>query len=216
MRCMLLGSSLEPRPNSCALGTAGSVIGPSVIFNRQMLSLEKPVWREKTRLTSSEVWAVATSKAWRDSGTGSFSSPWQRRSKSGFCLQGGFHQNIKLCASVNDSVFDPLLVKTSLELLRFEFEDQIWHHLYSGLLFYLCIFAKKFGSFLEFFLLSWVCFVFLGKTPYPPRISGASVITNEVASDLIGLIKDLRYDLSMQVMNCLVSYGICDLTCQNR
>ena len=29
---------------------------------------KKPVWWERTRLTSPEVWAVATSKVWRDSG----------------------------------------------------------------------------------------------------------------------------------------------------
>ena len=38
------------------------------------LHSNKPVWRERTRLTSSEVWAPATSKVWRDSGRASFSS----------------------------------------------------------------------------------------------------------------------------------------------
>ena len=33
----------------------------------------KPVWREKTRLTSPEVWTAVTSKAWRDSGRAFFS-----------------------------------------------------------------------------------------------------------------------------------------------
>ena len=34
-----------------------------------MLALEKPVWLEKTRLTSSEVWAAAASKTWHHSGS---------------------------------------------------------------------------------------------------------------------------------------------------
>ena len=42
-------------------------------INKRMLALEKPVWRERTRLTSPEVWAAATSKVWRDSGKFSFS-----------------------------------------------------------------------------------------------------------------------------------------------
>ena len=36
---------------------------------------QKPVWRKKTRLTSPEVWAAASSVAWRDSGGASFSPP---------------------------------------------------------------------------------------------------------------------------------------------
>ena len=35
------------------------------VINKQMLALEKQVWQEKTRLTSSEVLAAAYSKAWR-------------------------------------------------------------------------------------------------------------------------------------------------------
>ena len=37
------------------------------------------------------------------------------------------------------------------------------------------------------------------KAPQPPEISDISVITHEVASELMGLIRDIRYDLSMQV-----------------
>ena len=36
-------------------------------IDKRMLALERPVWREKTRLTSSDVRVAATSKAWRDS-----------------------------------------------------------------------------------------------------------------------------------------------------
>ena len=41
---------------------------------------------------------------------------------------------------------------------------------------------------------------FIVKTPYPPKIVESEVITHEVASQLLGLIQDIRYDLSMQVM----------------
>ena len=47
MCCMLLGYSFEPRPNSRAMGTAGSVM--IIGFAKK-----KPVWREKTRLTGSK------------------------------------------------------------------------------------------------------------------------------------------------------------------
>ena len=48
-------------------------------MKKQRLALEKPVWREKTRLTRTEVQAVATSKAWHNSGRASFSTPRSRR-----------------------------------------------------------------------------------------------------------------------------------------
>ena len=73
MRGMLLEYSSEPMPNSCVLATAGLVMTISLSINRSLHS-NKPVWRERTRLTSSEVWAPATSKVWRDSGRASFSS----------------------------------------------------------------------------------------------------------------------------------------------
>ncbi|XP_027036695.1 cartilage oligomeric matrix protein-like isoform X2 [Pocillopora damicornis] len=37
------------------------------------------------------------------------------------------------------------------------------------------------------------------KAPQPPEINDISVITHEVATELMGLIRDIRYDLSMQV-----------------
>ena len=73
MRGMLLEYSSEPMPNSCVLATAGLVMTIGLSINRSLHS-NKPVWREKTRLTSSEVWASAISKVWRDSGRASFSS----------------------------------------------------------------------------------------------------------------------------------------------
>ena len=42
---------------------------------------KKTVWRERTRLTSPEVWASTTSKAWRDLDRASFSPPHSRRQK---------------------------------------------------------------------------------------------------------------------------------------
>ena len=50
--------------NSCVLATAGLVMTIGLSINRSLHS-NKPVWRERTRLTSSEVWAPATSKIWR-------------------------------------------------------------------------------------------------------------------------------------------------------
>ena len=48
-RCMLLGYSFKPRPNSRALVTAGFEYEHQFI-NRRVLALKNPVWREKTDL----------------------------------------------------------------------------------------------------------------------------------------------------------------------
>ena len=64
---MLLGYSFEPTPNS---------------------RVQKRVWRERTRLTSPEVWAAANSKVWRDWGRASFYPPHSRRQK--WVLLAGF------------------------------------------------------------------------------------------------------------------------------
>ena len=78
---MLPGYSLEPKPTMPDLaailvfhGTSGSIITIGFVKKRT-LALEKPVWREKTRLTSPEVRAAAASKSWRDSGRAYFSPP---------------------------------------------------------------------------------------------------------------------------------------------
>ena len=55
MHSMLLGYSFETRPDSRALATAGSVMTIGLSTNRCLHS-KKPVWREKTRLTSRRVW----------------------------------------------------------------------------------------------------------------------------------------------------------------
>ena len=73
-RGILLGYSFKPRPNSWLLATAGSVMTIGLSINGCSHS-KKPVWRERTRLTSPEVWAAATSKIWRDSGRTCFSPP---------------------------------------------------------------------------------------------------------------------------------------------
>ena len=56
-------------------------------ITKRMLALEKPVWGEKTRLTSPEVHAAVTSKAWRDSGRNSF-FPAQSRNQKETLLAG--------------------------------------------------------------------------------------------------------------------------------
>ena len=77
---MLLGYNFEPRPNSCALASAGMVMTIGLSINGCFYS-KKLVWRERTRLTNPEVWAAATSKAWHNSGRDTFSPPWPRRQK---------------------------------------------------------------------------------------------------------------------------------------
>ena len=76
MCCMLLGYSFEPRPNSRAVGTAGSVM--IIGFAKK-----KPVWRENTRLTGPKVRVAAISKDWHqcDSGRVFFCSPHSRKQK---------------------------------------------------------------------------------------------------------------------------------------
>ena len=56
-------------------------------ITKRMLALEKSVWGEKTRLTSPEVHAAVTSKAWRDSGRNSF-FPAQSRNQKETLLAG--------------------------------------------------------------------------------------------------------------------------------
>ena len=74
------GIQFWPWSNSQAVALTGSVriIG---FNNKQMVKLEKKksVWQEKTRLTSPEVWAAVTSKAWHNSGWESFTPPHARR-----------------------------------------------------------------------------------------------------------------------------------------
>ena len=55
MHSMLLGYSFETRPDSSALATAGTVMTIGLSTN-ECLHSKKPVWREKTRLTSRRVW----------------------------------------------------------------------------------------------------------------------------------------------------------------
>ena len=72
---MFLGYIFEHRTNSHALGVVGSVITIAVSINGcYSRKSHNAVWREKTRLTSPEVWAAVTSMAWRDSGRASFST----------------------------------------------------------------------------------------------------------------------------------------------
>ena len=72
---LILGLQIAVRPWYGRLGYDQRSI------TKRMLALEKPVWREKTRLTSPEVHAAVTSKAWRDSGS--------QETKRRLCLQGG-------------------------------------------------------------------------------------------------------------------------------
>ena len=96
MRCMLLGYSFEPRTNSRALGTAGSVILRDLSIKRCSHS-KKKVWQKKTRLTSLEVRDGVTSKVWGDSGSTSFSPPHSRRQKEALFAGYIWHKAAVLC-----------------------------------------------------------------------------------------------------------------------
>ena len=93
MRSVLLGY----RPNSSALGTAGSLVTIGFVIawnfpalaalasfvNKRLLAFKKKkVWRDKTGSTSPEVRAAANSRAWRDLNRVSFFLPqwktWQK------------------------------------------------------------------------------------------------------------------------------------------
>ena len=63
-------------------------------MNKRMFALEKPVCREKTRLTGLEAPDVAASKAWRDSGRAPSLSRSKRREKG--ILLGSFYVSVKL------------------------------------------------------------------------------------------------------------------------
>ena len=58
--------SFNPRPNSYALATVGSVMTIGLSINGCLHS-KIPVWWERSKLTSPEVWAAATSKVLCDS-----------------------------------------------------------------------------------------------------------------------------------------------------
>ena len=88
MRFMLLGYSFEPRPNSRALGTAGSVM-TIALFNKQAHS-KKPVYPRENKID--------------------FSRPYSRRRQKGTLLAGcrrkGFSTNGRVCfAPVTHPVF---------------------------------------------------------------------------------------------------------------
>ena len=96
MRCMLPGYSLEPKPNMPQISRpsyffmpAGSIIAIGFVTKRT-LALEKPVWREKTRLTSPEVRDAAASKSWRYFGQSLlFSSSVKKKTKGGSARRVG-------------------------------------------------------------------------------------------------------------------------------
>ena len=97
MRCMLLRYSLEPWPNSRALGTAGSVMLIDLSIKGCSHS-KKPLWQKKnTRLTSPEVRAAVTSEVWGDSGSTSFSLPHWRRQKEALFAGYIWHKAAVLC-----------------------------------------------------------------------------------------------------------------------
>ena len=75
MRCLLLRCSFEPRTNSRALGTEGSLMTIGLSINGS-LALRKPVW-----LAILEVRASVTSRASRDWGRACFPPPHSRRQK---------------------------------------------------------------------------------------------------------------------------------------
>ena len=79
--CAACCHSFETRPNSPASGLSYD----RRFINKRMLALEKPFWREKTRLTSQRPLDCSDFKAWSDSGRASFS----QEIKTRLCSQGG-------------------------------------------------------------------------------------------------------------------------------
>ena len=57
---MFLAYSFEPSPNNHMLAIVSFFMTIGLSINRQNQTRKKPVWREKTTLTSPEVWAVGT------------------------------------------------------------------------------------------------------------------------------------------------------------
>ena len=49
----------------------------------------QPVWREKTKFTSLEIWAEPTSKVWHDSGLAIFPHLYQEKDRRKLCSQDG-------------------------------------------------------------------------------------------------------------------------------
>ena len=99
----MLGYSFKPRPNSRVLCIAGSV-GTNGFIIRRMLSLEKPVKREKkTRLTSPEVRAATTLKARGDLGRLPFLLLDQEKDERRLCSKGGYmvDDNFKICQNID-------------------------------------------------------------------------------------------------------------------
>ena len=78
-----------------------------------MIELGKPVWQEKTRLTSQEVRNLATSKAWRGSGRASLSPPHSRRQK----LKRGRLQGSNVTVK---------LLNYELTCLDLQFQEILW------------------------------------------------------------------------------------------
>ena len=70
-RCMLPAYSLEPKPNSC-FAWFGGLSDDLRFINKRLRTHFKSQFEEKGRLTSWEVRAAATSKAWRDLDRSSF------------------------------------------------------------------------------------------------------------------------------------------------
>ena len=73
MRCLVLGYSFEPRPESPALGTTGSVVTSGLSINGCSHPENRYNDREQ-KMTGPEIRALATSKARHDSNRASFSS----------------------------------------------------------------------------------------------------------------------------------------------
>ena len=78
-----------------------------------MIELGKPVWQEKTRLTSQEVRDLATSNAWRGSGRASLSPPHSRRQK----LKRGRLQGSNVTVK---------LLNYELTCLDLQFQEILW------------------------------------------------------------------------------------------
>lgn len=95
-------------PNSCALASAGSVMTTGLSINGCSHS-KKPVWRDRTRLTSPEVWAASTSKVWSYSGRASFNPPHSSRQNKALLTGWKSYWRFKTQQKINKVTYQPKL-----------------------------------------------------------------------------------------------------------
>ena len=171
------------------------------------LHSNKPLWQNKARLTDPEVWAAATSKAWRNSGGASFSPAHSRRIRKISKGLGGSlpkdttpnlsthrsHKKINgplvfcfpLCflLSVFRFMFFPMFVWTSIiPLFTFLFPFSVFRCVFFFFFFFLLLSNVWLWFFLLLFCVSHLPFFWCVCSPFL-LFSYAVIIKEEVHTD---------------------------------